>query len=149
MQAKRVKAELQTFEVGITKALNRMLAGKTAQTCFQAEEPVIGETINITGIKFQGEDEGYPSIEEYINGTVNCNMLGWSMKNGSCCNMGERLFYDPAEWFFFWFNYDQEIEEESHMAAYNPETQKLDILHINYSAPENWWIEESTWLIKP
>ena len=146
MQAKRVKAELQTFEVGITKALNGMLAGESAETRFQREEPVIGETINITGIRFQGEDEGYPSIEEYINDSVNDNMLCWSKKDGNCCTTDKRLFYDPAKWFFFWFNYDQEIEEPSHVAAYNPETQKLDILFISYSVPETWCVEKSTWL---
>ena len=156
MQAKKVKAELQKHEAAIVKALNRIMAGKTATDIMFSSDPeidfVFGENINITGLRFCGAEEGYPSWEEYANDTINCNMLGYSMEDGNCYNMfkGEPvMYYDPAKWFFFMFNYDQEIEEPSHVAAFNPETQKLDILHINYSAPENWWVEKSTWLTKP
>ena len=151
MEVKKVKAELKRHEVGITKAFNRIMAGKTAQDSISDDELVFGKNINITGLRFCGAEEGYPSLPEYINGTVNCNMLGYSVKDGGCYNMfsGEPImYYDPNEWFFFWFNYDQETDEESHLVAFNPETRKLDILHVNYSAPENWWIEKSTWLFK-
>ena len=158
MEAKKVKAELQKHEAAVVKALNRILEGKTAtdiplEVLSNDEEimAVFGENIKVTGLNFCGEEEGYDPVEEYVNGTINCNMLGYSMEDGGRYNMftGEpTMWYDPAKWFFFWFNYDREIEEPSHVAAYNPETQKLDILCINYSAPENWFIEKSTWLIR-
>ena len=131
------------------------MAGKTATDIMFSSDPeigfVFGKNINITGLKFCGVEENDPSWVEYVNKTINCNMLGYSMKDGRCYKMfkgeGEPvMFYDPAKWFFFMFNYDQKIEEESHVAAYNPERRKLDILHINYSATENWWIEKATWV---
>jgi len=152
MQAKRVKAELQTFEVAIVKALNQIMAGKRVEEQVSVTEWVFGENVRIVGLDFGEKTQPNISAEEYINSTVNHNVLGYSMKDGNCYNgvySGEKgLRYDPAKWYFFWFNYSQEVEEPTYGAAFNPETGRLDILGMTYTAPDNWWIEESTWLIR-
>lgn len=143
MEAKKVKAELQKHEAAVVKALNAILVGKAAAnvSTWGETELVLGENINIVGLRF----------DEEVSHTINSYMLGYSMEDGVCCDIfigKPEMPYDPAKWLFFTFKYDQTIEEGSHVAAYNPETKRLDILYGTYSNPENWWIEKSTWLCK-
>ncbi len=104
-------------------------------------------------VDFKPFKENCKSEEDYkahINGTVNANFLGYNVNDGNVYAMHGK-FYDPDEWEFYVWDYQPnkgvpEIEEPLHIAAYNLKTRRLDILHMTYTAPDNWFVEKSTFL---
>lgn len=131
----------------IVKILGELLHGKSL-TDWSEENPTL-ETHKI--INFRSIDD-YPSSElpeeekdDYINGTVNANFIAYSLKNGGrYAHMGPH--YSVNEWKFYIWDYEPHIEEPTHMLAYHPATGRADILHMLYTAPDNWYIEKSTFL---
>jgi hypothetical protein len=154
MDPKEMRKIFKENEESLSIIFNDILYGLPAEPDWIDPVPIIGENeLRITGIWFWDEKSIDENMPEWIDKELNETMVIYSVKEKrimvySYLKANVKTFYDPKEWFFFEFTYSSdEIQEPVLSGAYNPETKRLDILHMSYSDTNIWSIEKSTWLI--
>jgi len=133
-------------KAGVARILEDILLGKAidshGEVIFTKEMRVLPETIQM--MDFNEDDPDYTK-EAYINGTLNANFLSYDVVSGERF-LRTSFKYDPAEWEMYFWHYSVILEEPLHALMFHPKTGRADVVVMEYTCPDVWWIEKSTFL---